>query len=598
MCSGQGFLTKTLFWLTNAVVIVVQTEMHHVKKSLSCALLITMLVGGLILVFAANFGVVQASADVSGIIGSDTTWTKASSPEALIGNMLVNNGVTLTIGAGVTVNLNDYYIMVNGTLRARGSGADKIQFNGGQITFTDYSSGWNEQTDSGCIIENAEMDATIIFSYVSLKVTNVYTNALISVGSSSIISHSSLAAETYIGDSSTISHSSLSAVTTIGYSSTLTDNTITDDIRAVNLATITNNNINGTILAGSSTIVNNTITGTVTIRTQNDTSSEIRNNTIRGGGAHWYFGLLPFPRYATYPRSAIDVAGGTVVISNNTIISYDVTSQVYDMEVAESGFDGGYGITTQADCVADIQGNVISGGFVMGINVVGPGTIQGNVIINNSGGIAIGKNVYDYAMKVSEGDVTIRDNTLANSNVGIGGSALNGYYGQVDYSATPKARTVTIERNLIVGSQNGIDIILQEATLNIRNNTITDCSVAIKLTECPSATINFNNIQNCTQKSIILTNTSVNIDAIYNWWGTTDASAINQSIYDFKKDFYLGTVNFTPFLTEPNPEEMSTPIPEFPSWRILPLLITATLLIVICKQKLPKKTKPTIISGD
>jgi hypothetical protein len=29
-------------------------------------------------------------------------------------------------------------------------------------------------------------------------------------------------------------------------------------------------------------------------------------------------------------------------------------------------------------------------------------------------------------------------------------------------------------------------------------------------------------------------------------------------------------------------------IPEFPSWTILPLLITATLLIIICKQKLPK----------
>jgi hypothetical protein len=32
-------------------------------------------------------------------------------------------------------------------------------------------------------------------------------------------------------------------------------------------------------------------------------------------------------------------------------------------------------------------------------------------------------------------------------------------------------------------------------------------------------------------------------------------------------------------------------IPEFPSWVILPLLITATLLIIICKQKLPKTAK-------
>jgi hypothetical protein len=31
-------------------------------------------------------------------------------------------------------------------------------------------------------------------------------------------------------------------------------------------------------------------------------------------------------------------------------------------------------------------------------------------------------------------------------------------------------------------------------------------------------------------------------------------------------------------------------IPEFPSWIILPLLLTATLLILICKQRLPKTT--------
>jgi hypothetical protein len=44
------------------------------------------------------------------------------------------------------------------------------------------------------------------------------------------------------------------------------------------------------------------------------------------------------------------------------------------------------------------------------------------------------------------------------------------------------------------------------------------------------------------------------VDATYNWWGTTDVAKINQSIYDFKKDFNLGTVAFVPFLTAPNPQ--------------------------------------------
>jgi hypothetical protein len=43
------------------------------------------------------------------------------------------------------------------------------------------------------------------------------------------------------------------------------------------------------------------------------------------------------------------------------------------------------------------------------------------------------------------------------------------------------------------------------------------------------------------------------VDASSNWWGTTDLLAINQSIYDFKRDFNLGVVTFTPILESPNP---------------------------------------------
>jgi hypothetical protein len=45
--------------------------------------------------------------------------------------------------------------------------------------------------------------------------------------------------------------------------------------------------------------------------------------------------------------------------------------------------------------------------------------------------------------------------------------------------------------------------------------------------------------------------TSQNLNATYNWWGTTDVQAINQSIYDFKNDFSLGVVTFIPFLNSP-----------------------------------------------
>ena len=43
---------------------------------------------------------------VSGIILSDTTWTVADSPYIVTGNILVKNGVTLTIEPDVAVKFN------------------------------------------------------------------------------------------------------------------------------------------------------------------------------------------------------------------------------------------------------------------------------------------------------------------------------------------------------------------------------------------------------------------------------------------------------------------------------------------------------------
>jgi len=50
-----------------------------------------------------------------------------------------------------------------------------------------------------------------------------------------------------------------------------------------------------------------------------------------------------------------------------------------------------------------------------------------------------------------------------------------------------------------------------------------------------------------------------------------------------------------------NVNEQYTPIgyiPEFPSWTILPLFLTATLVVAICRKKLSKTSKPSFILGD
>ena len=217
------------------------------KRSLSSVFLMAVIFCGLVLVGTANFSSVQAS-EVTGIISSDATWTMGGSPYSLTGPVKINNGVILTIDAGVTVNLNGYKIQVNGILDAQGSSADKIIFTSDPagnegIAFTSTSTSWNEGTDTGCIIENAVLDS------VSISITST----------SPKINNNSITASANAVDGS--------AILIDSGSPTITKNTIIGDIENLNSAspTISNNSITGGIygmgmLTSSSTITYNTIT--------------------------------------------------------------------------------------------------------------------------------------------------------------------------------------------------------------------------------------------------------------------------------------------------------------------------------------------------
>ncbi|MDB4113777.1 cupredoxin domain-containing protein [Flavobacteriaceae bacterium] len=70
---------------------------------------------------------IVSNSNLSGNIDTDTTWELSGSPYTVTGNVLVANGVTLTIEAGVTVKVNSgLYIKIQGSLIAIGTESNKI----------------------------------------------------------------------------------------------------------------------------------------------------------------------------------------------------------------------------------------------------------------------------------------------------------------------------------------------------------------------------------------------------------------------------------------------------------------------------------------
>jgi hypothetical protein len=151
-------------------------------------------------------GPVSGSTPFSGSINSNTTWTKTDSPYEFMGPITIENGVTLTIEAGVTVDLNGNILQVNGVLQAIGSSTDKIEFDNGNIVFASSSIGWDDQSGEGDVIQTATLNQVSISSVNALKVSGNTINApsdasagTLSVGGLSIITDNSIISTSGIG---------------------------------------------------------------------------------------------------------------------------------------------------------------------------------------------------------------------------------------------------------------------------------------------------------------------------------------------------------------------------------------------------------------
>jgi hypothetical protein len=488
-------------------------------RKIALGLLFFLLFIGLTFPAAEHFGV--SATNAIGILNQNTTWTKAESPYTLTGPVAVNIGVTLTVQPGTIINLNGFYIQVNGTLIAIGTSSEKIQFSNGEIIFKPVSNGWNQQSDAGSQFQYVKFDSGKVSSSVSLKLVHCQSNSDISIGGASLI---------------------------------------------------TDNSLSSVSIAGACTVQRNTFTGGLEITS--NTQSTITGNTINGGSR----------------LTAVKVTGGSSVISNNKLTGGGVVSFLpfrgeniyYAVEVRQG---------TSQISTNHIDGGVLVGGSSIVTNNVlqnnsiqisdGSPTISGNGFVDY-GRIAVGRssdsgvgspvifNNTVSCISVYDGSVQIQANTLRGNgfNLGIGfnqeynrGNSVveNNYvyhccYGLACWSEGGNP-SVIFRNNFVVDSEYGVTV--SGGTVTIQNNTLKNNVFGIYLSETVAvSSISYNNIEGNKQGNLLVQNLTEHINAINNWWGTTDEQAIGQTIHDSKYDFNLATVTSTPFLTSSNPQAM------------------------------------------
>jgi hypothetical protein len=259
---------------------------------------------------------------------------------------------------------------------------------------------------------------------------------------------------------------------------------------------ITNSRIWDLEISGGAPLVENNVF-TEILHIADNSTAKISGNTIEHDvNADLFWSSKPVLTN-NHIDGGINVGGyGSIVIANNTIGTLEnVVYQGTSIEVSHVH--------------ADIIGNYING-----------------YVTVEKGGQIIGD---------TRASATISNNVFSGSGIRLQGSGI-------------------IENNLIKDVTGGTAIeAANDATIN--NNTITNCDVCIAFSGDDEGThsVSFNNFIGYKTNSLKWGSSNEG-DAKNNCWGTTDSNTISQSIYDNKNNYNLGAVNFTPFLTQANPQ--------------------------------------------
>ena len=220
-----------------------------------------------------------------------------------------------------------------------------------------------------------------------------------------------------------------------------------------------------------------------------------------------------------------------LIISNSVKIAQDKILQGINVQSELNSLQTGTPV---------ISNNLIRGGISVG-SALGSAIIKDNNI--TSGGISFGS--------INPPNITISGNTISGCGTGISAQCWGGGMNNI---------VQLIEDNLIFNNSQGIVLSDWEGGLGpiIEHNTVTNNTVGICVSypwgnNSPvlNATIQYNNLDG-NSRYAFQNQQPTTVNAIHNWWGTTDTQAISQAIYDYYDDFNIGQVTYYPFLTSPD----------------------------------------------
>jgi len=481
------------------------------KRTVSAIILAMLLTNTLALAINIRLGVpyaslVTASTIVGGWITSNTTWTEANSPYIVTSNVLVSQGVALTIEPGVIVKFDlAKAMLIEGELVARGTEAKPIVFT--SIKDDTYE---GDSNGDGNLTTPAPGDwAYIFFTDPSVDAT---FDAVGNYAHGSILEYSSIK---YSGGSvlSGAIHIDLSAP-------------------FLNYTNVSNNAKNGIYISqGTPKIANNNIC--------NNSQRGIHVNNYPGGNEVTIIGN-------TVTNNSLEgicayVYGGTGIISNNTVTNNGKT---------------GISVESAGGSSFLITGNIIRSNSAGGIRVSQPNAnITNNIVTQNTGVSAgMGGGIYVAGGGYLTNQV-ITNNIIAYNTAPYGGALY--------LSSSGYGSTLTVSYNHLIANNATTDSIVHlysssdtdsrdtfKYNLLTQNKDNSTVSSSLKVSGLPIVNYNnfFSNFHSYETTDANAPSPS-HVDAENNWWGTSNETEIQAKIYDWVDDSSRGIVEYTPYST-------------------------------------------------